>query len=44
MQYRQSKSRRNGNSSEASRPNIYSRVTQQIIGQLENGVRPWIKP
>ena len=44
MQHRQSKYRRNGNSSEASRPDVYSRVTQQIIAQLENGVRPWIKP
>ncbi len=44
MQYRQSKSRHNGNSALPSLPDIYSRVTQQIIAQLENGVRPWIKP
>ncbi|HEX4486579.1 MAG TPA: zincin-like metallopeptidase domain-containing protein [Terriglobales bacterium] len=23
---------------------IYSRITDQIIGQLEKGVRPWVKP
>ena len=44
MQYRQSKARRNGNSSEAPRPDVYSRVTEQVIAHLESGVRPWIKP
>ena len=27
-----------------SRQDIYTRVTAQIIAELENGVRPWIKP
>ena len=27
-----------------SRPDLYSRVTQAIITDLENGVRPWTKP
>jgi len=44
MQYRQSKARRNGNSSEVPRPDVYTRVTEQIIAHLERGVRPWIKP
>lgn len=44
MQYRQSKVRRNGNSSEAAHPDVYSRVTEQVIAHLERGVRPWIKP
>lgn len=44
MQYRQSKARRNGNSSEVRRPDVYSRVTEQVIAHLERGVRPWIKP
>jgi antirestriction protein ArdC len=30
--------------SETSRPDIYSRVTNTIIADLENGVRPWTKP
>jgi len=29
---------------EPSRPDIYARITQQIITQLEAGVRPWIQP
>jgi antirestriction protein ArdC len=33
---------------ETSRPNakpdLYSRVTNAIIAELENGVRPWTKP
>jgi hypothetical protein len=28
----------------ASRQDIYSRVTAQIVADLEQGVRPWIKP
>jgi antirestriction protein ArdC len=44
MQYRPSKARRNGTSSEAHRPDVYSRVTEQVIAHLERGVRPWIKP
>ena len=44
MQYRQSKARRNGNSSEAPRPDVYTRVTEQVIAHLERGVRPWVKP
>lgn len=28
----------------ASRPDLYSRVTAQIVADLENGVRPWTKP
>lgn len=27
-----------------SRPDIYARITQQIIAQLEAGVRPWTQP
>ncbi len=27
-----------------SRQDIYSRITEQIVAQLETGVRPWIKP
>lgn len=27
-----------------SRPDIYSRVTDQIVADLEKGVRPWVKP
>ncbi len=27
-----------------SRPDVYSRITQQIVAQLEKGVRPWVKP
>ena len=27
-----------------SRPDLYARITQQIITQLEAGVRPWIQP
>jgi antirestriction protein ArdC len=30
--------------SETSRPDIYSRVTNAIVADLENGVRPWTKP
>ena len=26
------------------RPNVHSRITQQIITQLEAGVRPWTQP
>ncbi len=26
------------------RPDIYARITLQIIAQLETGVRPWIQP
>lgn len=26
------------------RPDLYSRITQQIVVQLEAGVRPWIRP
>ena len=26
------------------RADIYSRVTSRIIADLENGVRPWLKP
>jgi antirestriction protein ArdC len=29
---------------ETSRPDIYSRVTNAIVADLENGVRPWTKP
>lgn len=28
----------------ASRPDIYSRITAQIVAELEKGVRPWLKP
>jgi antirestriction protein ArdC len=28
----------------APRQDIYSRVTAQIVADLEQGVRPWIKP
>jgi len=28
----------------ASRPDIYSRITSQIVAELEKGVRPWLKP
>jgi len=44
MQYRQSKARRTGNSSEPPRPDVYTRVTEQVIAHLARGVRPWIKP
>ena len=44
MQHRQSKARRNGNSPEAPRPDVYSRVTEQVIAHLDRGVRPWVKP
>lgn len=30
--------------SETSRPDIYSRVTNAIVADLQNGVRPWTKP
>ena len=26
------------------RPDIYSRITDQIVAELEKGVRPWVKP
>ena len=26
------------------RPDIHTRITQQIISQLEAGVRPWTQP
>jgi len=26
------------------RKDVYSRITSQIVGSLEQGVRPWIKP
>ena len=29
---------------DTTRPDIYSRVTDQIVNELEKGVRPWIKP
>lgn len=29
---------------DTARPDIYTRVTNQIVAELENGVRPWIKP
>ena len=29
---------------EQTRPDLYSRVTNQIIEDLERGVRPWTKP
>lgn len=29
---------------ESSRPDLYSRVTNAIVAELENSVRPWIKP
>jgi len=29
---------------ETTRPDLYSRVTNAIIAELENGVRPWAKP
>ena len=29
---------------ETSRPDLYSRVTNAIVADLENGVRPWTKP
>lgn len=32
------------NKKTASRPDIYTRVTNQIIADLEQGVRPWVKP
>ncbi len=28
----------------ASRPDVYTRVTEKIVKDLENGVRPWLKP
>ena len=27
-----------------SRQDVYSRITEQIVAQLEKGVRPWVKP
>jgi antirestriction protein ArdC len=29
---------------QAPRADVYSRVTAKIIADLENGVRPWMKP
>ncbi|WP_298161946.1 zincin-like metallopeptidase domain-containing protein [Brevundimonas sp.] len=29
---------------EPSRPDLYSRITHQIVAQLETGVRPWTRP
>ncbi|WP_149535762.1 ArdC family protein [Siccirubricoccus phaeus] len=29
---------------QASRPDVYSRITDKIIADLESGVRPWMKP
>lgn len=29
---------------QAAKPDVYSRVTDQIIAALENGVRPWVQP
>src|SRR5258707_12030469 len=29
---------------ETSRPDLYSRVTNAIVADLENGVRPWTNP
>ena len=26
------------------KPDIYQRITDQIVGELEKGVRPWLKP
>jgi len=31
-------------STEASRADLYSRVTERVIADLERGVRPWLKP
>ena len=28
----------------SSRPDVYSRITDKIIADLEQGVRPWLKP
>jgi hypothetical protein len=28
----------------ASRPDVYARVTAKIVADLEQGVRPWLKP
>src|SRR6202142_1918043 len=28
----------------ASRQDVYSRITAQIVAELEKGVRPWVKP
>ena len=30
--------------STANREDVYSRITDKIIAELENGVRPWMKP
>jgi antirestriction protein ArdC len=37
-------SRLNKTSRPNSKPDLYTRVTNAIIADLENGVRPWIKP
>ena len=29
---------------EVTRQDVYSRITNQIVAQLEQGVRPWVKP
>ena len=31
-------------STAASRADLYSRVTERVIADLEKGVRPWLKP
>ena len=28
----------------SNRQDVYSRITSQIVGSLERGVRPWLKP
>ncbi|RUW99865.1 DUF1738 domain-containing protein, partial [Mesorhizobium sp. M2A.F.Ca.ET.037.01.1.1] len=27
-----------------SRADLYARITEKIVADLENGVRPWVKP
>ena len=29
---------------DSARPDLYARVTDAIVADLERGVRPWIKP
>lgn len=29
---------------ESARPDLYTRITDQIVAQLEAGVRPWTQP
>ena len=31
-------------STTTARPDVYSRITDKIIADLEQGVRPWVKP